>query len=148
MISVRHIDIDDLYVNEVINIKSKIFTALSKIVDNNLRIFELYGSRVFNIDMNTDEGKDLDTSIHNVKYWNGKTIFDKDGIPTGRAFKFLDLTYNDGNGSVNIIKYIANENGVSESDVYKELVKSVVNGVISKYDVSSYIPALVTKYIQ
>lgn len=148
MISVRHIDIDDLYVNEVINIKSKIFTALSKIVDNNLRIFELYGSRVFNIDLNTDEDKDLATSIHNVKYWNGKTIFDKDGIPTGRAFKFLDLTYNDGNGSVNIIKYIANENGVSESDVYKELVKSVVNGVISKYDVSSYIPAFVTKYIQ
>lgn len=148
MISVKHIDTNDLYVNGVINIKSKIFTALSKIVDNNLRIFELYGSRVFSIDLNTDEGRDLSTSIHNTKYWNGKTIFDKDGIPTGRAFKFLDLTYNDGTGSVNIIKYIANENGVSEADVYKELIKSVVNGVASKYNVSSYIPAFVTKYIQ
>ena len=110
-----------------INRDATIFKYLADIVKSDLQKFELYGAEIFNLPEDANIHK-----YHNVKYWNGK--FEdgkpqllKDGIPTGRAFQFLNITYNKNGKKYNLIEYIAEREGATVAEVYDNLIKYVRN---------------------
>lgn len=107
-----------------INREANIFKYIVDIVNYDLEKFKLYGARIFSLENNEDI-----INYHNVKYWNGKynndgtpQIFDK-GIPTGRAFQFLNISYKKNGKNYTIIDYIADINKIEKAQVYAELVK-------------------------
>lgn len=44
---------------------------------------------------------------HNRKYWNGRAIYDAKGIPTGKAFQFLNITYIENGKNITLPTHIA-----------------------------------------
>lgn len=150
MINVNHIDTSNLYnSDETININSEMFIALKKIVQADNNIFLKAGNTIFNIDEND---KSKLQNYHRVKYWNGKSILNN-GIPTGKGFQFLSLTYTENQKPINIVKYIAqtlstDENTVTEQDVYSGLIEQSKTGVENQYSISNFIDGFITKYIQ
>ena len=123
----EHRDKDTLLTNCRINRDATIFKYLTDIVKSDLQKFELYGAEIFNLPEDANIHK-----YHNVKYWNGKFEDGKpqlleDGIPTGRAFQFLNITYNKNGKKYNLIEYIAEREGVTVADVYDNLIKYVRN---------------------
>ena len=107
-----------------INREANIFKYLVDIVNSDFEKFKLYGNKIFSLENNEDI-----INYHNVKYWNGRynkdgspQIFNK-GIPTGRAFQFLNISYKKNGKNYTIIDYIADTNNVEKAAVYAELVK-------------------------
>ena len=141
MINVNHIDTSNLYnSDETININSEMFIALKKIVQADNNIFLKAGNTIFNIGEND---KSKLQNYHRVKYWNGKSILNN-GIPTGKGFQFLSLTYTENQKPINIVKYIAqtlstDENTVTEQDVYNGLIEQSKTGVENQYSISNFI---------
>lgn len=105
-----------------INKDSKIFTALRKIVNSDVNKFNTFGEIIFQLRDNSDENLAKMRNRHNIKYWNGKAIYDKNGIPTGRSFKFLNLVYEKDGKSVNLPQHIADMNDISVEEVYRNMI--------------------------
>lgn len=139
-----------LTTNQKINTESKVFRALVKIVKSDLNKFNLFGKYVFSLRDNSEENLNIMKTRHNVKYWNGKTIYNNDGTPTGRAFQFLNITYSENGKSVNLIQYIANQNNISVAEIYKNMyAKLRGESYVEDYTPNeAYITNFVKKYVR
>lgn len=153
MMHIKQLDVKDLINKDgTYNSDHALFVGLRKIVENDINTFNTRGR--FILSLNDKKAKDKKTlsAIHRTKYWNGKTVLNN-GIPTGRAFQFLSLTYSENSKSVNLIKYIAQlestENKtVTEQDIYSDIINQILNGVVGKYNLQYYVDGFVTRYIQ
>ena len=110
-----------------INEDSAIFHAIEKIVNNDVFKFNTFGEIVFQLRDNSDESLSRMKTRHNRKYWNGEAIYDKDGIPTGKAFKFLNISYVENGKNITLPEHIAKVNGVSVAEVYQNMIAKARN---------------------
>ena len=160
-ISIQPYTIDDLFDEEsvtsndfvyraAINAESKIVKVISNIIASDINKFKLYAKSVFS--RNLEDNKDFFDNIHKPKYWNGKKVFDANGIPTGRIFQFITLVNNNGQ---NYISYLADKFGITESQIYNSLKESVLanEGLIVKtknitFNLEDYINEFAVNYIE
>ena len=121
-------DVTTLYGKTEINEDSAAFKYLKDIVLCDLRYYDVFGTEIFNKNNTNDVRK-----YHGVTFGkNGKFINDK-GIPTGRGFQFLTLTYVENNEIMTLVDYVVkreniirasqNKPLITKSDVYSELIK-------------------------
>lgn len=144
----NHNDIG-LITDEAINFDHPIVHALRKLVLSDLNKFNKAGSYVFNLEDNSDELKRL----HNVKYYGKKgNIFNEKGIPEGRAFQFLNITFK----GINLPQFIADLNNINVSEVYKSLIANAKGETdfnqnllpTATYNGLSYIDLFIQEYIK
>lgn len=133
-----------------INQEAAIFHAIEKIVNSDVAKFDTFGRIIFQLRDNSDENLAKMRTRHNVKYWNGKAIYDKNGIPTGRAFAFANITYVENGKNITLPQHIAKMNGISVEEVYKNMIAKARNEAYN----SNFVPNVanikdfVTAYIR
>lgn len=142
-VSTRSVKLNNLFKEDgSINREVPIFEALAKIVKSNIYDFNTAGSTIFNA-KKTELSK-----YHNKKYSNGKEFLDKDGIPTGRAFKFLDITFNKNGKTYTFIDYVADQLNTSSKDVYNQLVKQLKRNLSGEtLNLYNYVNGFIEEYI-
>ena len=125
MISIKRYSIDDLFINNDINKlnrESGIYQAISNILDSDINKVLTFAPHVLTLEDN-ESGHAKMRTRHNVKYWNGRRIFDSNGVPTGRVFKFTNLTYKTPDGrDINYATFVANKLNISTEEFYQRLV--------------------------
>lgn len=141
-VSIKSIKTGDVVNSDgTINRQSPIFKALSKIVNSEIADFETAGKVIFK------ESNDNITKYHNRKYSNGKTFLDKNGIPTGRAFKFLNITYKENGQTVDFIDYVSNQLGIDKTTAYQRLVQQTLGNSQDRINLNDYVAGFIEEYI-
>lgn len=129
-----------------VNTESAIVKALSKIINQEIYDFNTAGREIFK------ESNENIHKYHNLKYSNGKTFLDADGVPTGKAFKFLNVTYKENGKEVTLIDYVAKQLGITPTEVYQRLVKQLTDSTYTNPEFSinlnNYVSGFITSYIE
>lgn len=113
--------------SEKINEDSAIFHAIEKIVNSDIYKFNTFGQIVFQLRDNSPENIERMKTRHDRKYWFKGKIYDAKGIPTGKAFKFLNISYVENGKNITLPEHIAKINNVDISEVYKSMIAQVRN---------------------
>ena len=110
-----------------INEESNVFHSIEKIVNSDIFKFNTFGQIIFQLRDNSDENLAQMKTRHNRKYWNGGAIYDAKGIPTGKAFQFLNITYIENGKNITLPAHIAKINNVDVTEVYRNMIAQVRN---------------------
>lgn len=113
--------------NNEINEDSAIFHAIEKIVNSDVYKFNTYGKIIFQYRDNSPENIEKMKVYHDRKYWFKGKIYDNAGIPTGKSFKFLNISYIQNGKNITLPEHIALLNNVEVSEVYKNMIAQVRN---------------------
>lgn len=111
--------------NNEINEESAIFQAIEKIVKSDVYKFDTYGKVIFQYRDNSPENIEKMKVYHDRKYWFKGKIYDNAGIPTGKSFKFLNISYIQNGKNITLPEHIALLNDVEVSEVYKNMIAQV-----------------------
>lgn len=134
MISIKRYGIDDLFIDNdlsKLNHESVIYNAIRNILNEDINKVLQFAPEVLSLEDN-EEGYAKMRLRHNVKYWNGKRIIEN-GIPTGRAFQFINLTYKDVDGNtIDYPTFVANKLGITKAEFYGKLINEVKDNTLNK----------------
>lgn len=119
-ISIPIIPVTDLFSGETINEDHGIFNALNNVVLQDIDSYFISKTKVFNED-NTPKTEEELTKLQDIKDYkignNLESIAIINGVPTGRAFKFLNLTYVKNGKAYSFANYIMEAKGIAESEI-------------------------------